>query len=126
MRLHGRGVDQHLRSRAACGDKGSKYLGPDTFCCPTLEPVVEGFTGTIGRRGVLPAAPRKQHLDNPADDASVVDTGLAACVGRQMRFNPSKLRVRQPIQSLIQGSPPAGNLESHPVLGWNHFYGSWP
>lgn len=50
----------------------------------------------VFRRGIDPAPVRLEDVDETADHPPIIDPGLAACVGRQMRQDLRKLRaVRQ-------------------------------
>ena len=61
----------------------------------THEAILEHLAWTIDGRRVDPASTTGiQHMNDPADDAAVIDSRLAARVGRQMRLKPRKLFLR--------------------------------
>jgi hypothetical protein len=93
VRLHGRGIDEDLGRRTAGLRESLEQTDPDALGRPTHIAVVKRFFRSVFRRRVGPASARFQHMNNAADDAQIIDTRLAARVGRKMRRNPRKLRV---------------------------------
>ena len=53
--------------------------------CPADEAIVERFTLAVDARGVDPASSGLQHMDDPTDDAAIVDPRLAAKLSLQSR-----------------------------------------
>jgi hypothetical protein len=96
MSLDRRGVDQHLRRRTAGRCQGLEDVDPDAFGRPAHEAVVERLARTIDGRRVDPATPRLQHMNDPADDAAVVDPWLAPRIGWKMWLKPRELSFTQP------------------------------
>ena len=97
MRLHGRGVDQHLGGRPTGLGQGLEQITPDPLGRPAHETIVEGLLRAVDlTRGVRPTPARLQHVNDPADHAAVIDTLLASGVCRQVRTDPRKLLVGQP------------------------------
>ena len=101
MRLDGGTVDQDLRRRPAGLCKRLKQIDPDAFGGPANVAIIERLLRPIFGRRIDPSPTRFQNMHNTADDASVVNTRLATRIGRKMRFNPRKLRIRQPEQVSI-------------------------
>lgn len=94
MRLHDRGVDQHLRRRSACLRENLEQPAPDTLGRPAYETVVERLLRSIDlTRCVRPATARLQYVDDAADDALIIDTLLTPRVSRQMRRDLRELLV---------------------------------
>jgi hypothetical protein len=54
MRLHRRGVDEHLRRCSASRDQGMEDVDPDALGCPSDEAVVERLARAVGIRCVDP------------------------------------------------------------------------
>lgn len=68
MRLHGRGVDQHLCRWSASLCQRLKQAHPDALGRPAHEAIVEGLLRPIDLpRCVRPAAAGLQYVDDPAD-----------------------------------------------------------
>ena len=124
MSLDRRGVDQHLRRRAAGRCQGMENIHPNAFGRPAHEAIVQRLLRTIDRRRVDPATAGLQHMDDPADDAPVIDPRFAASVGRKMRREPRELPLVQPELIAIHDGSPFGNLESQNVPTGNPLYGS--
>jgi hypothetical protein len=93
---------------------------------PAPETVVERLARVIDRRRILPPAAGNQHMDDAAENPTIIDARLAACVGRKMRLKPFKLLVVQPKISLIHQRSPFGDLESDFVTREKPVYGSQP
>jgi hypothetical protein len=94
MRLHGRGVDQHLGGWSTGPGQGLEQIPPDPLGRPAHEAIVEGLLRAVDLiRGVRPTPARLQHVYDPADHASVVDALLTPGVCRQVRCDLRKLLV---------------------------------
>lgn len=92
MRLHDRGVDQHLGGRPTGPGQDLKQITPDPLGRPAHEAIVEGLLRAVDlTRGVSPTPARLQHVDDPADHAAVIDALLAPGVSRQVRTDLRKL-----------------------------------
>jgi len=98
MDLDVRAVDRHGPDHAGRAGQRVKDGGPDTLAAPTIEAVVNRRVGTVLGRAIAPARPRPQHVHDPADDPTIVDTVRAASATRHQRFNPLPLRIAQPIK----------------------------
>src|ERR687894_943395 len=57
MRLHGRGVDEHLGGRTACSRKGMEEVHPHALGGPADVAVVERLVGSVEARRINPARP---------------------------------------------------------------------
>lgn len=124
MRLHSGRVDQYLSRRPASSGQGMKQIRPDAFGGPALETVVQRLVRPVGRRRILPPTAGYQNMNDTADDAAIIDAGLAAGVTRQMALKPRKLGVGQPEKIAIQRRSPSGDLESRHGKSGNPIYGS--
>ena len=71
------------------------HLGEDTFVAPSLPPVVERLVGAVFTRGISPTQPIAIDEDNPAQDAPIIDTGLAMGL-RKIGLQTRHLRIAQP------------------------------
>ncbi len=96
MSLHRRGIDQHLCRRTARRCQGAEDVHPDAFGCPAHEAIVERLARTVDGRGVDPAPAGLQDINDPADDAAVVDPWLAPRIGWKMWLKPRELSFTQP------------------------------
>lgn len=97
MRLHGRGIDEHLGGGTASLGQGLEQIGPDALGRPAHEPVVERLPRAIDLAWrIRPTPARLQYIDDAADHPTVIDALLAPRICRQMRLNLRKLCVRQP------------------------------
>ena len=123
MSLDRRGVDQHLRRRAAGRCQGMENIHPNPFGRPAHEAIVQRLLRTIDRRRVDPASARLQHMNDPADDAAVIDPWFAAGVG-WMRRKPRELPLIKPELIAIHDGSPFGDLESQNDPSGNPLYGS--
>ena len=124
MRLHRRGIDQHLCRWASCRGQGAEYLDPDAFGSPTHEAIVERLAWTVDRWGIDPSPAGFQNMDNAADNPQIVNTRLATCVGRQMPHQLRKLILIQP-ENIAHGlAPQVGERESRRAVSPQEIYGS--
>jgi len=86
MRLHGRGIEEHLRGWATGLGQGLEQIGPDALGRPAHEPIVERLLRTIDLAWrIRPTPARLQHMDDAADHPTVIDALLAPRLGRTMR-----------------------------------------
>src|SRR5215218_10129403 len=90
------------RSQAPRNRTSGRYLGedalPDTSSRPASVPVVDGLRRSIVGRHVAPPSTCLQDMEDAADHAPIVDTGLARLVVRQMRLQSRPGLIRQPEQ----------------------------
>jgi hypothetical protein len=124
MSLHCRTVDQHLRWRAASRSQGMKDALPNPFGRPAHEAIVERLAWAIDGRRIGPAAAGFEHMNNPADDAPIIHSRLAARISRQIRLKPRELSRAQPKTISIHRWSPFGDLESKNARVEKPFYGS--
>src|SRR5271170_846494 len=124
MSLHRRAVDQDLRRRAAGRRQRMEDVRPDAFLGPAHKAIVECLARTIDGRRIDPAAAGLENVNDAADDAAVIDPGLAARVGRKMWLKPRELPLAQPKMISIHRWSPFGDLESQNHRPTKLFYGS--
>ena len=89
---------------------------PSAFLGPTIETIVDGRVGAVLVRTIAPACARLQHMDDAADDASIVVPLRTRQAVRKMPFDPRPLPVIQPKQTRTQLScSPSSNAsrEAH-------------
>lgn len=96
MRLHGRGVDQHLGRGAASAGQRVEEVDPDALGGPADIAVVERLARSVVIRRIDPAPAGLENVDDAADHPAVVNTRLATRIRRQVWLDPRKLRVREP------------------------------
>jgi hypothetical protein len=124
MSLPCRAVDQHFLRRTIRRCQGMEDVLPDTFGCAADEAIVEGPTRAVDARGVDPASAGLQNMNDPSDNAAIIDPWLAAPIARKMRLMPRELFLAQPeIISIHQWSSFEGLASQNVSIG-NPVYGS--
>lgn len=122
MRLDGGTIDQDLLRGAAGAGERVEHGHPDALASPARVAIVERFARPILGRRVDPATAGLEHMHDAADHAAVIDAGLPARVGGQMRLDPAKLLVREPEKIAIHGGflPEAVNHNASliPTILW--------
>ena len=93
MRLDVGGVD-HLRlCRSTTRSEFSEQTLPHSAFGPAYEAVINRRRGPVFRRAIAPPATALDHVHNAADDAAVIDAGLASYVPGQMGLDLRPLIV---------------------------------
>jgi len=87
-----------MRWRATGGREDLEQCRPDALLRPPHEPVVECLARPIFRRSIYPAASGLQDVNDPTDDASIINARLSSRIGGQVRRYLLELLVRQPEQ----------------------------
>ena len=106
MRLDRGGVDgQNHAVLAAAGERFKDRL-PMSALGPAVEPIVDRRVRTKVRRAIAPAGAALKHVNDTADDTSIVVARRSGLVRWQMRLYLSPLFVVEPEQSLAHRSPP--------------------
>ena len=72
---------------------------------PAIEPIVDRRVRTVVGRTIAPARTALQHVNDTADNASIVIARRSGLVRWQMWFYPSPLLVVEPEQSFAHRSP---------------------
>ena len=126
MSLDRRTVDQQLRRRTSGRGQGVEDRLPNALLGPADKAVVERLARTIDRRRIDPSAAGLKDMDDPADDAAVIDPRFATRVGRKIRLKPRELPLVQPEIALFHHRSPFGDLESRNAKFTKTFYGSEP
>jgi len=107
MRLDRGGVDgQGHAILAAAGERFKDRL-PMSALSPAIETIVDRRVRTIVGRAIAPACAALKHVNDTADDASIVIARRAGLVRWQMRLDLSPLLVVQPEQPFAHRSPPS-------------------
>ena len=96
VRLHGRGVDEHLGRGTAGAGQSMEEIDPDALGGPADIAVIKRLAWPIIRRRIDPAPAGLQDIDDAADHAAVVNSRLASRIRRQIRLDPRELRLREP------------------------------
>jgi len=99
--LYSRTVDKHMRGRTAGIREDMEQLRPDALLRPPHEPVVECLARPVFRRSIGPPAAGFQDVNDPTDDASIIDPRFSARIRGQVRRHRLELLVRQPKQVSI-------------------------
>ena len=106
MRFDRGGVDgQNHAVLAAAGERFKDRL-PMSALGPAIEPIVDRRVRTKVGRAIAPARAALKHVNDTADNASIVIARRASLVRWQMRLNLSPLFVVQPKQTFAHRSPP--------------------
>ena len=106
MRFDRGGVDgQRHAVLAATGERFKDRL-PMSALSPAIEPIVDRRVRTIVGRAIAPACAALKHVNDTADNASIVFARRACLVRWQMRLYLSPLLVAEPEQSFAHPSPP--------------------
>src|SRR6185437_11329073 len=90
---------------AATGERFEDRL-PMSALGPTIETIVDRRVRTIVGWAIAPACAALKHVNDTADNASIVIASRSGLVRRQMRLYPSPLLVVEPEQSVAHRSPP--------------------
>ena len=85
----------HVRGASSAG-KLSEQVFPDPPSRPAHKPIVDRRRRTIFGRAIAPAAAAFQHMNDAADDPTIIYTLYTADIRRQVRFDPVPLFVAQP------------------------------
>ena len=89
------GVDHHGLLLAVLGSQPRHHLRKDPPLAPAIPPVVERLVGAIVLQRISPTQPIAIDEDNPAQDAPIIDTGLAVGL-REIGLKTRHLRIAQP------------------------------
>ena len=85
MGLYIGAVDGDGPAKAAVCDQGVVDALPDLAPRPAIEAVVDRGVGAVFGRAIAPAAPGLQDVDDPADDATVVDPASTRLITGQLK-----------------------------------------
>lgn len=109
MRFDRGGVDGQSHAVFAAAGERFKDRPPMSALGPAIETIVDRRVGTIVGRAIAPACAALKHVNDTADDASIVVAHRSGLVRWQMRLYQSPLLVVEPEQSFAHRSPPAWN-----------------
>lgn len=79
---------------------------PAAFLGPAVEAIVDRRIGTVFNRAVAPTRPRLKHMDDTADDPTIVVARRTRQSSRQMRLDTRPLPITQPKQTLSHSLAP--------------------
>ena len=96
MRLEVRRVDHDHLMRVACGRQGGENPVEYPRPAPSNEAIIQGFGWTVARRRIAPHQAVPDHMDDPADHPTVINTLDAPFLVRKKSLEPLELGVRQP------------------------------
>src|SRR5579863_1342257 len=108
-----RAVDRHGPNHAGRAGQRVKDGSPDALAAPPIEAVVDRRVRSIVGRAIAPARTRTQHVHDPADDSSIVDTARATPATGHQRLNPLPFRIAQPIELLPHQGLPESEALNH-------------
>ena len=106
MRFDGGGVDGQSHPVLAAAGKRFKDRLPMSALGPAIKAIVDRRVRTIVGRTIAPACAALKHVNDTADNASIVIARRTSLVRWQMRLNLSPLLVVQPEQPLAHRRPP--------------------
>src|SRR6516165_5754348 len=113
-----RAVDRSRANEGCLAGERLEYPKPDPLAAPAVEAVIDRRIGTVFGRAVAPACPGLQHVDDTADDATIVHPVRTSSATGQQRLNPSELRIAQPVRlwhHALHISPESLNHKSRPL-----------
>lgn len=96
MRLGMCAVEQHLGWWSTAGCQGVKDLQPNTLRRPANKPIIQRLARSIAGRCIRPPTSRFQHMNDPADHPTIVDSWHPAWLVRQQRRQTRPLLILQP------------------------------
>ena len=105
MRFDRGGVDGQSHAVLAAAGERFKDRLPMSALGPAIKAIVDRRVRTIVGRTIAPASTALEHMNDTADNTSIVIARRASLVRWQMRLNLSPLLVVQPEQSLAHRSP---------------------
>jgi hypothetical protein len=103
------GVDRQSHAVLAAIGQGFENRSPTSAFGPAIEAIVDGCVGTIFARAIAPAAAALEHMDDAADNPSIIISFRTGQVRRKMRRNACPLLVIQPKQPCAHRKPPVSN-----------------
>ena len=106
VRLDRGGVDGQSHAVLAAAGERFKDRLPMSALGPAIETIVDRRAGTIVGRAIAPACAALKHVNDTADNASIVIARRAGLVRWQMRLYLSPLLVVEPEQSFAHRGPP--------------------
>ena len=106
MRLDRGGVDGQSHAILAAAGERLKDRLPMSALGPAIEPIIDRRVRTVVRRAIAPARAALKHVNDTADNASIVIARRSGLVRWQMWFYPSPLLVVEPEQSFAHRSLP--------------------
>ena len=95
MGLQVGGVDHHGLPLAVLGSQARHHRREDAFLAPALPAVVERLVRALGLRRITPAQTIAIDKDNSAQDAPIIDAGLAMGL-REVGLQTRHLRIAEP------------------------------
>ena len=107
MRFDRGGVDGQSHAVLAAAGERFKDRLPMSALGPAIEAIVDRRVRTIVGRAIAPACAALKHMNDAADNASIIIARRAGLVRWQMRPYLSPLLVGQPEQSFTHRSPPS-------------------
>ena len=107
MRFDRGGVDGQTHAVLAAAGESFKDRLPMSALGPAIETIVDRRVRTIVGRAIAPACAALKHVNDTADDASIVIARWPGLVRWQMRLYLSPLLVVEPEQSSAHRSPPS-------------------
>src|ERR1700741_208821 len=106
VRLNRGGVDRQSHAVLAAAGERFKDRLPMSALSPAIETIVNRRVRTIVRRAIAPACTALKHMNDTADNPSIVIARRAGLVRWQMRLYLSPLLVVEPEQSFTHRSRP--------------------
>ena len=114
----GRIERQHDGIFAGLG-QGFKDYAPSSALGPTIEAIVDRRVRPVFRWTIAPSRTRLQHVNDAADDATIIVPIRSGQSRRQVRFYPRPLLIVQPKQAATHLSSPNQNMRTRESRGAN-------
>jgi len=109
MRLDRGRVDRQDNAVLAAVGQGFEDCLPPPAFGPAIEAIVDGRVRAILGRAITPAGATLKHMNDAADDPSIVLTFRSGQVSGQVRRNACPLPLIQPKQPCAHQKPPVPN-----------------
>ena len=106
MRLNRGGVDRQCHAVLAAARERFKDRPPMSALSPAIETIVDRRVRPIVERAIAPACTALKHMNDTADNASIIIARRAGLVRWQMRLYLSPLLVVEPEQPFTHRSRP--------------------
>ncbi len=120
MCLHVAAIHGHAGRNPLPGGQRLQYPMPVLAPGPAIEAIIHRGRGTVFRRAVLPAAAALQHMNNPTDNPTVINTRRTNGMAGKVWLNRRPRFIRKP-ENLPHSIPQGANhaLESHSYSNFN-------
>lgn len=125
MRLEVVCVDRHCFHRRAHGGQFGEDAVEDPCLAPSDEPVAERLVRAVAFQRIAPHQAAPDDMNDPADDAAIIDTRNAARLVRQQRAQCGRTARRIARSGAMTSKTlKRGEFEAYLTPNGNPFYGA--